>query len=139
MGSARDALQLMLAAERDISQELETLAALKIFPAPELFLIRKETKHFRETQGRTLADQGSGVATSTEEAGREGSVSQPGPGDASLEAELALVDRKLAILRARRHDAEEARAASRRKNAKLKQLQQTQSRDPSNFGNQSHY
>lgn len=138
IGSAYDVLQMILSTERDIYQELEILASLKIFPAPELFVIRKETKLFRENHGRIMSDCNS----SGDYAGSERD-SEPGTGgaggDASLEAELSLCDRKLAVLRTRRLDAEEARAQLKKKSAKLKMLQETQAKDPSNFGNQTRF
>lgn len=145
IGSAYDVLQMILTTERDIYQELELLAAMKIFPAPELFVIRKETKHFRETHGRIMSDasssslQATGGSSSSSAGSEQDSSEQGAGGDASLEAELSLCDRKLAVLRTRRLDAEEARAQHRKKTAKLKMLQETQAKDPSNFGNQTRY
>jgi hypothetical protein len=144
IGTAYDVLQMILSTERDIYQELEILASLKIFPAPELFVIRKETKHFRETHGRIMSDYASSSGaddTAPDAEGGEGPGLGPGgrQGDASLEAELSLCDRKLAVLRTRRLDAEEARAQLKKKSAKIKMMQETQSKDPSNFGNQTRY
>jgi hypothetical protein len=125
---------MILSTEREIYQELEILASLKIFPAPELFVIRKETKHFRETQGRIMSDYSAGNAEDTELDSDGNKL-----GDASLEAELSLCDRKLAVFRTRRLDAEEARSQHKKKAAKLKMLQESQAKDPSNFGNQTRF
>ena len=145
---------MIMATERDIYQELEMLAAMRIFPAPELFVIRKETKHFRETHGRIMSDcssssslllllpgggGGGGESAGSEQDSGEQAAGTGTEGDASLEAELSLCDRKLAVLRTRRLDAEDARAQHKKKAAKLKMLQDTQAKDPSNFGNQTRY
>ena len=129
IGSAYDILQMILNTERDIFQELEMLSSMKVFPGPELFVIRKETKHFRETHGKIMSD------SDDLEHDSDGNKL----GEASLEAELSLCDRRLAVFRTRRLDAEEARAQHRKKLAKMKMLQEQQAKDPSNFGNQTRF
>ena len=47
---------MIINTERDILQELQILSGLKIFPSTELFIIRKETKAFRDANGRLSSD-----------------------------------------------------------------------------------
>lgn len=131
IGSAHNILQTIISIEREIFRELEIMAGLKIFPSPELVILRKETKTFRDTHGRLQSD-----VTANEETGEdEGNK----PVDAPLEAELSFCNRKLAIFRSRRLDAEEARAHQKKKAAKMKMLHDTQAKDPSNFANQTRF
>ena len=50
--------------------------------------------------------------------------------------EYRVTENKLALLRSRRIEEEEARIAHRKKMAKLRQLEESQSKDPANFRNQ---
>jgi hypothetical protein len=125
-------LQIILKVEREIVNELHLLMSMKVFPSTELVIIRKEMKAFRERLGAEKD------TTNVDEGDNTAGISGEG-GDASLESELTLAERKLAILRGRRMDEEDIRTLNKKKAARVKQLEESQSRDPLNFKNQSRF
>jgi hypothetical protein len=128
LSTAETGLAAILEAERQTSHEIGLLAELAVYPSSELAVIRKEYKHLKESED---ADQMQAPAT------REDNPKKAGSGNhESLIVELHLSEKKLAILRQRRQEEEDARTALLRKQAKLRAMEESQAKDPQSFRNQ---
>ena len=150
-------LDSILLTEKTILRELEMLADLRAYPSAELVLIRKEVKVFKEqqeailTKTESVGGKGNAVAVSHREAS---SAAVAGGVDATVEdvtsgltsgyddlvailsAENKLCERKLLMMGCRRQEEEERRALYLKKQARVKAIEDNQSRDPANFRNQ---
>ena len=104
--------------EKQVDDEIDQLSRLRVFPSMEYATIRKQFKYLREQH-------------------EEGKMSNDSQFPQYLEdLEYRVTENKLALLRSRRIEEEEARIAHRKKMAKLRQLEESQSKDPANFRNQ---
>ena len=111
----------LLNIEKQVDDEIEKLARLNTFTSSELTIIRKQFKYLHEQQDSTHNlddDQFSRYLR---------------------DLELRVTENKLALLRSRRLEDEEARIAYRKKLVKLRQLEESQSKDPANFRNQRRF
>ena len=107
--------------EKQVDNEVSQLARLSTFPSTELATIRKQFKYLYEQQ----------------ESGKDSEDDQFPLYLRDLE--LRVTENKLALLRSRRIEDEEARIAYRKKLARLRQLDESQSKDPANFRNQRRF
>eukprot|EP00602_Paraphysomonas_sp_CaronLab_P004539 CAMPEP_0185035862 /NCGR_PEP_ID=MMETSP1103-20130426/27935_1 /TAXON_ID=36769 /ORGANISM="Paraphysomonas bandaiensis, Strain Caron Lab Isolate" /LENGTH=866 /DNA_ID=CAMNT_0027573135 /DNA_START=824 /DNA_END=3424 /DNA_ORIENTATION=- len=123
IGSAVDLVSMTQRIERQMIEELKLLSNMKVFPSSELVIIRREVKACKENAAAASTD----IGLSSETA------------EASLESELVLAEKKLDLIRRRRLEEEAARVAHKKKVARSRQLEESQSRDPLNFKNQSRY
>jgi hypothetical protein len=129
LNHATELLSMALRMERETVIEIDTLGSMGIYPSAELAIIRKDNKALKE-------------AISTELAQQEGEPLQNidvEKIELAYEGELSVAEKKLAILRGRRLDEEDSRNLKKKKMARAKQLEESQSRDPLNFKNQSRY
>jgi hypothetical protein len=111
----------MLELERASSEELEALGRLGVFPSSEVAAVKKRFKFLKEQQDLGKASDDVDFPLYLED------------------LELRVTENKLGLLRACRLQEEESRAAYRKKLAKIKHLEETQSRDPANFRNQRRF
>lgn len=126
---------------------------LQFFPSQELNQIRREVKQFKEQQEQMLS---SAQLVSDQEDVAVGKTGKKNPamnsssGDTSqgirdgydnlvsiLQEETQLCEKKLDILSHRRQSEEEARLLLLRKLARMRSIEDQQSKDPTNFRNQS--
>ncbi len=130
LGTASDLLSMALRVERETVREIEALSSMSVYPSAEVAIIRKEAKAFRE-----------GVAAGLREGatGENSHVVDMENIEMAYEGELSLAEKKLAIIRSRRLDEEENRHLKKKKLARAKQLEESQSRDPLNFKNQTRF
>ena len=113
--------RVLLNTESRVSQEAESLVRLNFYPSAEVSTIRKQLKYLKEQQeiGKTSSDPHF---------------------PAYLEdLELKVAENKLTLLRTSREEEELARAAYKKKIARLKFKEENQSRDPANFRNQKRF
>ena len=105
------ALDSIRTLETAVTAELRLLAELHVYPGAELSQIRKDVKAFRDNYDEApVTDDGqlNVAATSLSRAASEEAIS-------ATAAELRLCERKLSILRSKRHDETDARNAALRK------------------------
>lgn len=130
LGLAEGAANSVLSLEQAVSEEIVALTDLKTFPSAELVLIRKEVKAFKDLQ------EAAGVSTEgLSGAGADGPKAHENM-MAVADAEQRMCNRKLELLRARRHEEQEARAILMKKIARARALEEAQAKDPANFRNQ---
>ena len=124
---------------------------LQFFPGQELNMIRREVKQFKDQQEQLLAsanitgesEEGSSKVASKKNTAKNADNELQGIREgydslvSILQEETQLCERKLDILSNRRQAEEESRLQLLRKLAKMKTIEDQQSRDPSNFRNQS--
>lgn len=108
--------------EKQVDEEVEKLARLNIFPSAELATIRKQFRYLHEQQDSRKDCEDDGQFQLY-----------------LRDLELRVTENKLALLRSRRIEDEEARIAYKKKVAKLRQLEESQSKDPANFRNQGRF
>jgi hypothetical protein len=134
-------LQQILQIEKEITNEFFLLNKMKIFPSAEIIMIKKETKAYRE---RWCVENTPPVGTGGAGGGGTGGGGGGDPFEEILdpnvlENELILSERKLSIIRGRRVDEEETRMVQKKRMVKAKQIEETQSKDPLNFRNQTRF
>jgi hypothetical protein len=123
------ALDSIRTLETAVSAELRLLAELRVYPVAELSQIRKDVKAYRDNYDEaSITDDGqlNVAATSLSRAASEEAIS-------ATAAELRLCERKLSILRSKRHDETDARNAALRKIQRQEQKAEQQRNDPINF------
>lgn len=109
--------------EKEITAELQILAEMKIFPSSEIVIIRREAREF----DKALQKQNETQPDSTTMLDQH-------------EAEFALAERKLSIIRSKRYDEEDIRNNLKKKQLRAKQVEESQARDPANFNyRKSHF
>lgn len=129
---AESQLQRILEYEMAISSEIRALANEGIFPSFELTLIKKDMKSFRELQ-EAMENDGTHHHTKDELV-----LDEKLPSVVELrDLEIKLSERKLTLLHTRRQDELEARALYQKKLARAKAAEDSQSKDPLNFRNQT--
>jgi hypothetical protein len=158
-------LDAILLTEKTLTQELELLSELRVFPSAELALVRKEVKAFKDHQEQVLSKSATDAGASVgggQRAAPGGALSGPGatgeveeganPGAgagglgtgyddlvAILSAESKLCERKLLMLGRRRQEEEDRRVLLGKKVARARALEEAQARDPANFRNQQRF
>jgi hypothetical protein len=155
----RALLVYIIGTEKLISNELRSLSEMKVFPAQELLLIRKDLKAFKEKISSTSTNarvDHEGNETSEGRVnlgvGEQGSSCNNNNNNSSniLEqdfksslsnciSEQILAERKLSLLSERRKQEQEARITQAKKMARIRAAQKTQSKDPSSFANQNRF
>lgn len=154
-------LRSILRIERLITSEIQQFASLKIFPSQELALIRKEIKAFKEHQEEVMQSNEAVKVFSNllndSSANSERKTSKRMKRDVSgninhdvlnsmnesydnlvsiLQEEIGLCEQKLILLSKKRENEIEARIIYNKKLAKMKAIEDMQSKDPANFRNQ---
>jgi hypothetical protein len=149
----------ILGTEKLISNELRSLSEMKVFPAQELLLIRKDLKAFKEKVSNTNSNAKVDNNGSEISEGRVSlSVSEQGTSSNNTNssssnifdvdftsclsnclAEQLLAERKLSLLSERRKQEQEARITHAKKMARIRAAQKAQSKDPSSFANQKRF
>ncbi len=131
-----------------MSKELEELLELRVFPAAELALIRREVRSFKEHQDLVLAR--TAAAAADPEARKEDRSSSLGAGRladgedrgacggyedliAILQGEKTMVDRKCAVLAERRQEEQEGRLAATKKAVRARIIEASQLKDKDSF------
>lgn len=113
--------QSILETEYQVSEEINKLSQLSVYPSTEIAAIKKQFRYFREQQ----------------DAGKETPDEQFPMYLKDLE--LRVTENKLSVLRGRRMEEEDAKAAYKKKIARLKNIDESQSKDPNNFKNQKRF
>jgi hypothetical protein len=132
-------LDLLLTCERAITTEIATLDQAGIYPSAELAIIRKDMKSFRDAQESNSSagsELDSGKVVKVSASGMDvisGNVAQD---MAFSQYELRISEKKLDLLRRRRQDEDETRAAVSRKLARQQALLDKEAKDPRAFRNQ---
>lgn len=111
----------LMETESRVSQEAEGLVRLNFYPSTEISAIRKQLKYLKEQQeiGKTSSDPHFSAYVE--------------------DLELKVAENKLTLLRASREEEELARAAYKKKIARMKFKEENQSKDPANFRNQKRF
>lgn len=131
ISSSGDILANILEVERAVSDELRALVEFRVYPSVELALVRKEMKAFKDYQEeQAMHQQHQQLAQAQASKGSSGSSSSVHSRNLALTYQLLtntsvteqkVCEKKLSIIRARRQDEQEARAAYLRKQAKMKE------------------
>ena len=128
LSTASELIGMALRVERETLCEIDLLSKMNVYPSAELAIMRKESKALREVISEELQQEdGQQFHANVEKI------------EMAYEGELQLAEKKLAIIRGRRLDEEEIRNAKKKKLARAKQMEESQSRDPLNFRNQSRF
>jgi hypothetical protein len=133
MAANETIMRNILSTEALVTEQLNQLTEYKVFPSVELALARKDNKAYKEYAEELKYQYDKEYRTPSK--GRN-LVSLYQFLNAAAIVEHKASEKKLSILQARRLEEYEARQSLLRKLAKAKEIQETQSRDPSNFGNQ---
>ena len=125
--------------------ELRIFAELDIFPSVELALIRKEMKSFLEFQNFQQQEiQVNSNATSDQKSSQSNTKLSLAQKQILFYENLSIIiqvekkmcEKKLHVLQNRRQEEQDTRTAMARKLARIKTLEDSQSKDPANFRNQ---
>jgi hypothetical protein len=153
------ALNNILEAEKEYSDEITALSGLAVFPSSELVIIRKDAKLFKEYEEDALSkldvtNNGIGgigggrllrVEDPQHQRANVDSLMKPVAADLNKLAvfgstvfpvELQMCEKKVHVMRTRRQEEQESRAAILRKQARLRAAEEAQTKDPSSFRNQ---
>ena len=140
------ALEGILRTEEAISDELRALADIGSFPSSELAMIKREIKAFKTTYEETIAKAAKcekAMFTQSDDGIRmNGNIVHMKYHEDYINmigAEYKLAEKKLAILRSKRQDEHQLKAAQQRRLERKKALHDQQQRDPANFSHQSRF
>ncbi len=142
IGSYENSLQSILELEKSLTEELQALVEYKVFPSVELQLIKKEVKAFKEYQDQQKSEVVAEGADSGTKNGNNAikkviTMYQSLANNSLIEQRVC--EKKLTIIRSRRHDEQELRNQYLRKMARLKAMEEKESKDPYNFRNQKNF
>jgi hypothetical protein len=145
-GTLNSTLQInnmIISIEKEVTDELQQLLEMRIFPSAELAIIRKDKKTFLENAQQMASLNG----TSNSYNHSTGSSAVAVAGDQSalqsldplLEQELILVEKKLSVFKSRRVDEKDILISIQKRIVRNKQIEEKQAKDPANFKNQKRF
>jgi hypothetical protein len=124
-----NSLSYLLDTEKLLTEEIYKLMEYRVFPSLELSQIRKEVKLFKDS----LEDNESQISDFSNYSKKFEILAF------NTVKENKLCERKLVLLRQKRTDEHDIRAAAMRKLSKMKSVHEKQLHDPNNFANQKSF